>query len=124
MSAAAPARLSQLLAGMGVVPPSQDVLIQGISTDSRQVQPGWLFLAAPGVRGDGRDFIAGAVARGAAAVVYEQKNSPADLPVPAIPIMDLNQRVGVIADRFFGSPSHRLFVVGVTGTNGKTTCTH
>jgi UDP-N-acetylmuramoyl-L-alanyl-D-glutamate--2,6-diaminopimelate ligase len=114
-----------LLAGMADVSALADMPIAGISADSRQVDAGALFLAAPGVRGDGRDYIAGAVARGAAAVAYEARDARiADIAVPAIAVADLGGRVGEIADRFFGSPSRALFMVGVTGTNGKTTCTH
>ncbi len=124
MSATATRRLSDLLSGIAAVAPTEDVDIAGISADSRRIEPGWLFLAAPGTRADGRAFIAGALARGASAIVYEHGELPLDVDVPAIPVQGLAARIGDIADRFFGSPSRKLFVVGVTGTNGKTTCTH
>ncbi len=124
MNATATRRLSDLLTGIAAVAPMEDVDIAGISADSRRIEPGWLFLAAPGTRADGRAFIAGALARGAAAIVYEHGELPLDVAVPAIPVQGLAARIGEIADRFFGSPSQKLFVVGVTGTNGKTTCTH
>ena len=124
MSATAAPRLSDLLTGIAAIAPIDDVDIAGISADSRRIESGWLFLAAPGTRADGRAYIAGALARGAAAIVYEQGELPLDVSVPAIPVQGLSARIGEIADRYFGSPSRKLFVVGVTGTNGKTTCTH
>ncbi len=125
-------RLSRLLEGLVDLGSGSDPEILGISSDSRIIKPGWLFLAAPGVRGDGREYVGGAIARGAVAVVFEPDELlpsgarfiPTGIAVPAIPVSGLRQRVGHIADRFFGSPSQGLFVVGVTGTNGKTTCGH
>ena len=64
-------RLSTLLAGLTDVPLAQDPEIRGITLDSRAVQHGWLFIAVPGARTDGRAYIAGAYSRGAAAAVYE-----------------------------------------------------
>ncbi len=123
--AAAPL-LSDLLAGSvagaRAVP---DAPIRGLTLDSREVRAGWLFLAVPGAAQDGRRYIREAVARGAAAVLFEADpgmETP-EANVPVIAVTDLKQRVGLIADRFFGAPSHRLSVIGVTGTNGKTTCT-
>ena len=124
MNMTATARLSDLLSGIAVVAPTEDLVVAGISADSRRIEPGWLFLAAPGTRADGRAFIAGALARGAVAIVYEQGELPQAVSVPAIPVRGLSNRIGDIADRYFGSPSDKVFVVGVTGTNGKTTCTH
>jgi len=124
--------LSQLLDGFAERQWTPDPEILGITSDSRVVESGWLFLAAPGVRGDGRDYVSGAIARGAAAVAYEPDEvlssgtrfEPTGIAVPAAPVPGLRQRVGLIADRFFGLPSRQLLVIGVTGTNGKTTCTH
>ncbi|MDA8420486.1 MAG: UDP-N-acetylmuramoyl-L-alanyl-D-glutamate--2,6-diaminopimelate ligase [Pseudomonadota bacterium] len=126
------ARLSHLLQGLADPASAAGLQVAGISSDSRTVEAGWLFVAAPGVRGDGREYLNGAIARGAAAVAYEpddplpsgERFRMPDVPVPAIPVPRLRYRIGLIADRFFGSPSQKLFVVGVTGTNGKTTCTH
>jgi len=117
-------RLSELLRGMLAVPATQDCAVTGLAIDSRQVEPGDLFLATPGAQVDGRRFMADAASRGAAAIVYEPNGvvEPA-LPVPAFGIERLRQQAGVIADRFFGAPSRQLVVIGVTGTNGKTTCT-
>jgi len=118
-------RLSALLAGLTDVPLAQDPEICGITLDSRAVQQGWLFIAVPGARTDGRAYIAGAYSRGAAAVVYENNGFETDArSASAIGVRALRQHVGAIADRFYGAPSRKLKVVGVTGTNGKTTTTH
>jgi len=119
------ARLRTLLEGIAEVPAEQDRAVQGLALDSRRVGAGDLFLALPGMVADGRAFIGDAVASGAAAVVYEAGEGFAlrEAPVPAFAVADLRRAVGVIADRFFGAPSRALLVIGVTGTNGKTTCT-
>lgn len=100
-----------------------DVMISGIQLDSRKVRPGDLFLALPGERHDGRQFIAQAVANGAAAVVAEAPVTDAAraLAVPLVELPALHDRAGLLAARFYRHPSHAMHVIGVTGTNGKTT---
>jgi UDP-N-acetylmuramoyl-L-alanyl-D-glutamate--2,6-diaminopimelate ligase len=117
--------LRELLEGMARVPGVANRAVRGLQTDSRRVQPGDLFLALPGMVADGRDFIGDAVASGAAAIAYETDDGYLlpGAPVPAFGVSGLRHKIGVIADRFYGAPSRRLVVVGVTGTNGKTTCT-
>jgi len=92
--------------------------------DSRAVGPGDTFVAYPGVSRDGRNFIGQALARGAASVLWErtgfQWNPRWQAPNHGIP--GLRARAGEIASRVHGDPSRKLHVVGVTGTNGKTTC--
>ncbi|WP_241262760.1 UDP-N-acetylmuramoyl-L-alanyl-D-glutamate--2,6-diaminopimelate ligase [Parahaliea mediterranea] len=105
------------------MPLADDVRVSGLALDSRQVRPGDLFLALAGSVHDGRAFMEQAVASGAAAVVAE---APAGgfvdaLPVPLIEIPELSHEAGVIAARFHGDPTRTMRVVGVTGTNGKTT---
>jgi len=117
-------RLAGLLDGMAEVPASADVPVEGITLDSRRVQPGWVFFAVPGARGDGRDHLDAAVDRGAAALVCEAGVSAPAVRVPLVEIAGLRARLGAIADRYFGEPSARLCAIGVTGTNGKTTCVH
>ncbi|MCR4301068.1 MAG: UDP-N-acetylmuramoyl-L-alanyl-D-glutamate--2,6-diaminopimelate ligase [Sulfuricaulis sp.] len=120
-----PITLRDLLEGIVRVPGVANREVRGLQTDSRRVQDGDLFLAVPGMLVDGRDFIGDAVASGAGAIVYE-KGDEFDfrsVPVPAFGTNGLHHKIGIIADRFYGSPSRRLVVVGVTGTNGKTTCT-
>jgi len=117
--------LSALLANLADTPLAYDPEISGITLDSRAVQQGWLFIAVPGTRTDGRAYIAGAYSRGAAAAVYEMNGFEPDArSANAIGVRALREHIGVIADRFYGSPSRKLKVVGVTGTNGKTTTTH
>ena len=118
-------RLSALLAGLIDAPLADDPTINGLTLDSRRVQPGWLFIAVPGARADGRAYLAGAYGRGAAAAVYEAKDFKSDARYTnAIAVKNLREHIGTIADRFHGSPSQRLQVIGVTGTNGKTTTTN
>ncbi|TXS96777.1 UDP-N-acetylmuramoyl-L-alanyl-D-glutamate--2,6-diaminopimelate ligase [Parahaliea maris] len=101
----------------------EDARVSGITLDSRSVRPGDLFLALAGEVHDGRTFIEQAVASGAAAVVAEAPVAGFvdALPVPLVEIPDLAHEAGAIAARFHGDPTRTMRVVGVTGTNGKTT---
>ena len=101
------------------------VLIRALALDSRQVRPGDLFLAVPGARQDGRAHIADAIARGALAVAYESDGA-AVAPVGGVamvPVKGLAAQLSAIAGRFHGEPGRSLRLVGVTGTNGKTSVT-
>ncbi len=100
-----------------------DTLIGGLQLDSRKVQRGDLFLAVPGDVHDGRQFIEQAVANGAAAVLAEAPVAGFvdALPVPLVEIPELRFDLGWLAARFYRHPSRDLHMVGVTGTNGKTT---
>ncbi|MEO0422056.1 MAG: UDP-N-acetylmuramoyl-L-alanyl-D-glutamate--2,6-diaminopimelate ligase [Pseudomonadota bacterium] len=102
-----------------------NVRVSAIALDSRQVRPGGLFLACRGVSGvHGLDYLAQALENGAVAVAFEPDGaSPAtsSVSVPMIAVPKLRSRLGQIADRFYGEPSAALRVVGVTGTNGKST---
>ena len=121
----APQRISELLRGLVPVSPDQDCDVRGLTLDSRDVKPGGLFIAIPGDVADGRRFVQDAVSRGAAAVLCEDGDYQfPQLAVPLLRVSNLRPLVGVVADRFFGAPSKRLIVIGVTGTNGKTTCAH
>lgn len=96
-----------------------------LRVDSRLVQPGDVFAAIPGHRVDGRQFIDAAVAAGAAAVLWD----PSGIAAPALdvanePVPDLAWRLGWIAAEMAGHPGRPLWTVGITGTNGKTTCSH
>lgn len=95
--------------------------IQGITADSRQVRPGWLFVAERGVNTDGHTFIPNALAAGATAIVCETLPSAPDPDVAWITVPDSAIALGNIASCWYGYPSHSLTLVGVTGTNGKTT---
>ena len=101
------------------------LLIRELTLDSRKVRPGDLFLAVPGSQQDGRLHIADAIARGAAAVAYEAEGAPAITANGAelVAIKGLAGQLSAIAGRFYGEPSRALHLVGVTGTNGKTSVT-
>lgn len=118
-------KLSELLDGITEIDMNGDRMISSITLDSRGVTRGSLFMAVPGVSVDGRQFISDAVAQGAVAILYETSDSfmPPEVGVPMYPVSQLTAVMGKIADRFFGYPSSKLTVIGVTGTNGKTTCT-
>lgn len=106
---------------LGAEASGADVHINALSIDHRRVSEGALFLALPGLRHDGRDFIADAVAAGAAAVAYEPEGSePLAGAVPMVPVAGLKTRLSDIAGRFYGEPSKALGLIGITGTNGKT----
>ncbi len=98
--------------------------IKRLATDSRQVSRGDTFVAYPGESQDGRRYIAQAIARGASSVLWEQRGfqwNP-EWRVPNAGVPQLRARAGLIASRVYGEPSARLWMIGVTGTNGKTTC--
>ncbi len=95
-----------------------DVEIADLAYDSRRVDPGALFFCVRGERSDGHDHAAQAVAAGAAALVVER---PLGLGVPEVVVGSARAAMGPVAARFHGDPTRELKVVGVTGTNGKTT---
>ncbi len=102
------------------------VPIAHVVTDSRQVRPGDTFLAYPGERADGRNFIAQAIAAGANAIVWDYQDfswNP-EWIIPNLPVSELKSKAGLIADHVYGHPSQNLWVVGITGTNGKTSGCH
>jgi len=95
-----------------------------ITADSRQVATGVAFAAFPGAKADGRDFIGDALTRGADAVLWEPQGfkwNP-EWQRAQLPVDGLKAKLGPIADFIYGSPSQALWVIGVTGTNGKTSC--
>ena len=105
----------------------QQLPVTGVQLDSRKIQSGDLFLACPGHQSDGRDFINEAISFGAAAVFAERDRHWCENAVcqgvPVIVVDKLQERVSEIAANYYGNPSASLSVVGVTGTNGKTSCT-
>lgn len=104
---------------------TQDCDVLGLANDSRKVQPGDLFLAYKGAVADGRLYCQQALDNGAVAVAYEPNDLPASfifLPqIIYIPMPKLAHKLAAIASRFYHHPTHALSVIGVTGTNGKTT---
>ncbi len=124
--------LSDLLAGYMDIRPQQDRLIGALRLNSQRVMQGDLFIALPGMTSDGRDYIGQALDNGAAAVLFEPSGTigaatRADRNTGQIPVLGmehLKQKIGGIACRFFGNPSHAMTVIGITGTNGKTTAAY
>jgi len=110
-------KLSEVMAGAGV-PAVADVEVADLAYDSRAVGPGTLFFCVPGFTIDGHDFAPRAVERGAAALVVER---PLALGVPEVVVPSARAAMAPAAAAFHGDPTARLDVVGVTGTNGKTT---
>jgi UDP-N-acetylmuramoyl-L-alanyl-D-glutamate--2,6-diaminopimelate ligase len=95
--------------------------VASLGFDSRRVTLGQLFFALKGEAADGHDFISGAVAKGAAAVVCEHLPASCDEKVCYIEVPDSHYAMGCIAAEFYGHPARQLKLVGITGTNGKTT---
>jgi UDP-N-acetylmuramoyl-L-alanyl-D-glutamate--2,6-diaminopimelate ligase len=100
-----------------------DVEITGLAQDSRQVKPGDLFVAVKGLTANGHDFIPHAIRRGAIAVAVEREPPAFPLvpPVPLVLVPDSRQALAHLAAAFHGYPARKLRVIGVTGTDGKTT---
>lgn len=98
--------------------------IRRLACNSREVRRGDTFIAYPGTSRDGRAYIPEAIGRGAVSVLWESKGCTWDAryKVPNLAVANLRQHAGEIASRVYSRPSRRLWVVGVTGTNGKTTC--
>lgn len=121
-------RLSQVLAGYSARLSGPDCEVRGMTLDSRTVAPGDLFVVRSGARFDGGAFIGDAVARGCVAVLAEDLSAESAGLLdqhPAVGIAELpelDQHLGAIAARFYGRPSQSMQVLGVTGTNGKTSC--
>jgi UDP-N-acetylmuramoyl-L-alanyl-D-glutamate--2,6-diaminopimelate ligase len=115
-------RLDELTAGFAGAPvdaaAGTSTEITDLAYDSRRVRPGALFFCVRGLRSDGHDFAPQALASGAAALVVER---PLDLGVPEVLVESARAAMAPLAARFFGDPTSQLRVVGVTGTNGKTT---
>lgn len=95
--------------------------VTDLTHDSRQVEPGWAFACVPGGRHDGHDFAAAAVELGAAMLLVEH---PLPLDVAQIVVADVRRALGPVAATVHGHPSGKLRMIGITGTNGKTTTTH
>ncbi len=120
-----PLELAVLLDGLTGNKVPDGVLIHGLAGHSGEVRARDLFVALPGRRFDGLDFLPAAVARGAAAAVCDAAAAGGvTADVPLIPVAGLAHKVGVIADRFFAHPSAALRVIAVTGTDGKTSVAH
>ncbi|MDJ0795052.1 MAG: UDP-N-acetylmuramoyl-L-alanyl-D-glutamate--2,6-diaminopimelate ligase [Woeseiaceae bacterium] len=116
--------LADLLQGIVDAPTGVPAIpVHGISSDSRRLEEGDVFLAVQGLTSHGLDFLAEAAESQVAAVVWDSSTgaTPADIGIPTIAVPELASRLGEIADRFYGEPSAALGITGITGTNGKTT---
>ncbi|MBD2722637.1 UDP-N-acetylmuramoyl-L-alanyl-D-glutamate--2,6-diaminopimelate ligase [Hymenobacter armeniacus] len=99
-----------------------DVPITGLTLDSREAGPGVAFCALRGTAADGHNFIAGAVEKGVAAVICEELPATLNPATAYVQVKDSAEALGHMAAAFHGHPSRQLKLIGVTGTNGKTTC--
>ena len=106
------------LAGNHLQTPRQEIEVTSLHYNTRDVRPGGLFVAIEGFSTDGHRYIQDAVRMGAVAVVSQK---PSTAPIPVFQVSDSRKALAVLADRFFGTPSRRLTIIGITGTNGKTT---
>jgi UDP-N-acetylmuramoyl-L-alanyl-D-glutamate--2,6-diaminopimelate ligase len=100
----------------------RDAEVRGVTCDSRQVESGSVFVAVPGHKIDGRSFIDEAIRRGASAIVSEA--AVESCPVPVVVVPSAREALADLAARYYGFPTTKMNVVGVTGTNGKTTTTY
>ncbi|MCF8886319.1 UDP-N-acetylmuramoyl-L-alanyl-D-glutamate--2,6-diaminopimelate ligase [Priestia megaterium] len=101
--------------------PEQNIDITSIEMDSREVKPGALFICIDGYTVDGHNFAQMAVEKGAVAILAEK---PVDVEVPVVRVKSTKRAMAVLADAFYNQPTQKMHLIGVTGTNGKTTITH
>ena len=115
-------KLSEMLDAIEVlsVSGSSDVAVEGVTYDSRKVNPGWLFVAVRGGRANGADYIIEAVSKGASVVVSEELLEVGSV-VTHVHVPHARRALAELSAVFYGNISHRMQVIGVTGTNGKTT---
>lgn len=100
------------------------VVVDGITADSRAVQPGMAFVAVAGLSTHGLQFAAQAEAAGAKVIIHDGEFSVPPMGIPCVEVPGLGHHLSSLASRFFHAPSHHLDVVGITGTNGKTSTAH
>lgn len=122
-------KLQQLLKGLTQDREYEDHHVAGLSLNTQRIQPGELFIALKGHQKDGRVYIKEAIQKGASAVLCEAQGLNAFVhetnhQVPVIPINNLAEKLSLLADKFYEEPSHTMKVIGVTGTNGKTTVSY
>jgi UDP-N-acetylmuramoyl-L-alanyl-D-glutamate--2,6-diaminopimelate ligase len=114
-----PVKLQKLIGGAEVLDGDDlDVEVSSLAYDSRKVVPETLFFCVPGERSDGHDFAADAIASGASALVVERR---LEVAAPQVLVEDVRAAMAPLAARFWGQPTDKLRVTGITGTNGKTT---
>ena len=103
---------------------SLEVSVSAVTDDSRHVRPGTVFVAVKGEREDGHGYLGRAVEAGAVALIVQDGSRLPAATIPAVAIRNTRQALGALASRVLGDPSGRLRMIGVTGTNGKTTTTY
>ncbi|HTR50444.1 MAG TPA: UDP-N-acetylmuramoyl-L-alanyl-D-glutamate--2,6-diaminopimelate ligase [Kofleriaceae bacterium] len=114
--------LRQLIDGLGArLIGDAETAVRAVRDDSRQIEPGDVFVAVRGLHSDGHAFVASAIERGAAAIVVERE---LDVKVPQVIVASTARALGVLVARAFGEPAKTMTLVGITGTNGKTTTTY
>ncbi|MCI0507697.1 MAG: UDP-N-acetylmuramoyl-L-alanyl-D-glutamate--2,6-diaminopimelate ligase [Gammaproteobacteria bacterium] len=122
--------LKQLLQGVAKVSDKDNRPVTGLSLNSKTLKQGEVFCALAGRKEHGLNYAAQAIQRGACAVLWEADTLDYDVVMldslskhaPLIPVVNFKHQLGFIAERFYGEPSKQLYMVGVTGTNGKTSC--
>src|SRR5258708_7397791 len=112
---------SELLRGLDVQPSGGNPHISGVHYDSRRIQPGWAFVAWKGESTDGNRYIDAAVKNGAVAVVTDSAAEPARNGITWAVVPHGRRALAQVSAKFFGRPVEKLKIIGVTGTNGKTT---
>ena len=100
------------------------VSLTGVSHDSRRIKPGYLFVAIPGAKADGREFVRSALSAGASAILAETDPEQGLRDIPWITVSDTRKALGPISSIIYHRPTERVVLVGITGTNGKTTLTY
>lgn len=130
-------QLAALMAGLAEHDIIDSCKVSGLSLDSNDIHEGDLFLACAGTQSHGLRYAEKAVENGAVAVAYEMTSDEElqgelgemlvrlqAMKIPLVAVRELNIKAGVIAERFYDQPSQAMYVVGITGTNGKTSCSH
>ena len=115
--------LQKLVKNITFIGKSDDREIKAITYDSRKVKPGTLFVAISGLQDDGHEYIPQAIENGAAAIVSNGR-SPLTKEIPILQVQDPRKAMSNISAQFYGNPSKNMNIIGVTGTNGKTSITH
>ena len=124
--------LQQLLSDIVQIDAKDDCVVTGLTLNSKTAETGNIFFALAGHKAHGLSYAAEAIQRGVCAVIWEADSRHDDVVmldsltrhVPLLPVVNLKQQLGVIAERFYDEPSKQLYMVGITGTNGKTSCSH
>ncbi|MGH1484770.1 MAG: UDP-N-acetylmuramoyl-L-alanyl-D-glutamate--2,6-diaminopimelate ligase [Cellvibrionaceae bacterium] len=115
-------RLGELLPDNVLTEAFANIVVSGLTIDSRSVKDGYVFVAMQGVQVHGRQFVEQAINNGAVAILIDASDEPVEASIPVITVANLEMYLSQMASYFYGNPSTKIPVVGITGTNGKTTC--